>query len=145
MRALQFSTKTQKHASFKLRKNSYNRNAISYFIHSRRTSWSADLNTSQSTPNPPYYFTPNSKSTNSTFIIVTVPLGLWMLERPGELQLNHSWFNFRTVYYLSLWLHTVCTRNQFKHVDDKILEYWKTLIRCTSFHCFTTDERKTLL
>ena len=30
---------------------------------------------------------------------VTVPLGLWMFERPGELWLNRSWFNFRTVYY----------------------------------------------
>ena len=31
-------------------------------------------------------------------VYVTVPLGLWMFERPGELWLNHSWFNFRTVY-----------------------------------------------
>ena len=82
MRELQFSTKTQKHASFKPKKISYNRNAISYFIHSRRTSWSADLNTSQSTPNPPYYFTPNSKSTNSTFIIsiISPSHSLWILQ-----------------------------------------------------------------
>ena len=29
---------------------------------------------------------------------VTVPLGLWMFERPGELRLNHSRLKFRTVY-----------------------------------------------
>ena len=29
---------------------------------------------------------------------VTVPLGLWMFERPGELRLNHSWLKFRTIY-----------------------------------------------
>ena len=52
---------------------------------------------------------------------VTVPLGLWMFERPGELRLNHSWFNFKTVYWLSLQLHTVYTMNQFKHVDNKII------------------------
>ena len=35
---------------------------------------------------------------NSDTAIVTVPLGLWMFERPGELLLNHSWFKFRTIY-----------------------------------------------
>ena len=30
--------------------------------------------------------------------IVTVPLGLWMFERPGELRLIHSWFKFRIIY-----------------------------------------------
>ena len=35
--------------------------------------------------------------TNS-YEYVTVPLGLWMFERPGELWLNHSNVNFKTVY-----------------------------------------------
>ena len=37
---------------------------------------------------------------------VTVPLGLWMFERPGELRLNHSWLKFRTIY----WSHFDCTQ-----------------------------------
>ena len=37
-------------------------------------------------------------STHHKSIIVTVPLGLWMFERPGELRLNHSNVNFRIVY-----------------------------------------------
>ena len=32
------------------------------------------------------------------FINVTVPHALWMVERPGDLWLNHSWFNFNIVY-----------------------------------------------
>ena len=29
---------------------------------------------------------------------VTVPLGLWMFERPGKLRLNDSNVNFKSVY-----------------------------------------------
>ena len=32
----------------------------------------------------------NAKLTNITT--------LWMFERPGELQLNHSWLKFKTIY-----------------------------------------------
>ena len=38
------------------------------------------------------------RSLEIEWFIVIVPLGLWMFERPGELQLNHSYINFKTVY-----------------------------------------------
>ena len=35
-----------------------------------------------------------------------------------KLRLNHSWLKFRTIYWSHFRLHTVCTGNQFKRVDD---------------------------
>ena len=43
-------------------------------------------------PNPADSFMEEPK------VNVTVPLGLWMFERPGELRLKHSNVNFNYIY-----------------------------------------------
>ena len=85
---------------------------------------------------------PQQTSTPVEKACVTVPLGLWMFERPGELRLNHSELISQLFIEVTS-LHTVCTGIQFKCVDDNLIEAKrKTLIRCTSFYCSKTDERK---